>query len=830
MANYYTNLYNDLIENAKNTCDFLDGTYLDSFENMTFECNSNSSYVINGMKFIRIDQYRKLSSDKDTISKIKSILKGSLEGYHNAGCAVGYFIVSYNNTINIFYASDANSSIGFDVALEKSIPDLRTKNQFVGRTILNKCSQYGGVITGAIDIEESVLDIIINKISNRNCVLGIIAKPFERAESKAYLQALRSLSEMCKNINSYDQTFGSGTKRTVTETFPDVTHLNAIVDNIEKRFSESANEMWKTCLWFAGETREDADVLAQTVISAFSSSSNKILQKFRRFMSTSNPFNEGMLFIPSGVVRIPSFSIDNSLILSSFISLMNSNELSSYMQVPLHSYNGISVISTEHKKNDVYEYDTTSDARGDIRIGQIAETMLPYNISLHELVNHLLVVGGTGSGKTNTIMNLLLSVNENSVPFCIIESAKKEYWYLAEKVNNLKIYSSGSDAIDLKMNPLAPEEGVYIGNHIDDLIYAFCGAFDMETPTKAALQNLLVYTYEHFGWNSGDIAFNGTKKYPTIKDVLDLLPQFCDNELVYGGEVGSNIQGAISNRLNTLIKGPVGNIVNCEKGISASDLCSRNTLIELDDLSISVRPFITNVLVVKMNQYLRQKDADGRLKNLIIIEEAHNVFSEVSHNGTKTSKDLASEYFSNLLSEIRAYGTAMVIVDQSPTQINSNAISNTALKVVHALNSEEDAKEITYALNLTDYQKNQLTNLKTGECVIGRRGDRNVCKVKIDKVPNIQTDNLSCLFCNLSSLCKNDNRSFTINNNDINLFATRLFNVRFDSIRLNQEIEGITRECGVPHEKSRCMLGYILSQAEIDCSDREKRRIIHLYN
>lgn len=827
MANYYLDSYNNLIDHAREIYEFLDGSYMNRFENMTVDCHINPAYIINGMKFVRIEQYRKLSSDQDTVQKIRFILKGALESYHNAGCSVGYFIVSHGNSISVFFASDANANHGFDANLGDNVPNVKTKNQFIGRTELRECSYCGGIISGITDIDEPVVDGIINSMKTRNCILGIIAMPFTKAKSEQYRQALRTMSELCADINSYEKTFGYGTKRTVAETFPDVTRLKEVLDNEEKRLAEVSDGLWQSCIWFAGENKEDAEILGESVISAFGATKQKASQKFRKYLSTVNPFSEGVLFIPDGIVRRPAYEIDNSLVLSPFVSLVSSKELAGYMQVPLHSFNGIRVISTEHDQDDIYEYDTVSTVSAGVQFGRISDSMLPYNISLQELVNHLLVVGGTGAGKTNTVMNLLQSAYKNNIPFCIIESAKKEYWKLATTVNNLRVYSSGRDAIDLKLNPLAPEEGVYIGNHVDDLIYAFCGAFDMETPTKAALQNLLVYTYKKYGWDTADIAFNGAKSYPTIKDMLHLLPQFCESELTYGNEVGSNIQGAISNRLHTLINGPVGDIVNCEKGIPARELCSKNTLVELDDLSISVRPFIANLLVVKLNQYLRQKDVDGNVRNLIVIEEAHNIFSEVHANGLKTSKDLASEYFSNLLSEIRAFGTAMAIIDQCPSQINANAISNTALKIVHALNSKDDADSIAYALNLTDYQKRQLANLETGEAVIGRRGDRNVCKVKVDLAHNIPIDNLACLFCGISPICKDRGKTFINDQTAIDLFATRLYNMRFDASEINREMENIARECGIPLEQRRCLLGYLLSKARINCSDREKRRILY---
>ena len=167
-------------------------------------------------------------------------------------------------------------------------------------------------------------------------------------------------------------------------------------------------------------------------------------------------------------------------------------------------------------------------------------------------------------------------------------------------------------------------------------------------------------------------------------------------------------------------------------------------------------------------------------------------------------------------------------MDQGPTHINSNVIANTALKIVHGLNSEIDADEVAYALSLTDYQKAQLTNLMTGEAVVARRGDRNVCKVKILKAPSFESNNIACLFCNFRSVCDRENKAYNISDSTLEMFATRIYNLRFDKNRLRQEVNSIWQECGASLDENLCILGYILSNAKINCSVREKRRILFM--
>ena len=75
--------------------------------------------------------------------------------------------------------------------------------------------------------------------------------------------------------------------------------------------------------------------------------------------------------------------------------------------------------------------------------------------------------------KPTQVMSILENVYRSSKTFCVIEPAKKDYWKMMNVVDDLYVFSSGYDARPLLINPLEPEDGVKIGNHIDELMYAF---------------------------------------------------------------------------------------------------------------------------------------------------------------------------------------------------------------------------------------------------------------------------------------------------------------------------------------------------------------------
>jgi hypothetical protein len=73
--------------------------------------------------------------------------------------------------------------------------------------------------------------------------------------------------------------------------------------------------------------------------------------------------------------------------------------------------------------------------------------------------------------------------------------------------------------------------------------------------------------------------------------------------------------------------------------------------------------------------------------------------------------------FANLLSEIRAYGEGILISEQIPTKLASDAIKNTNLKLVHRLVAEDDRRLMASTMNLNEQQTRHLSLLKTGSAV-----------------------------------------------------------------------------------------------------------------
>ena len=104
---------------------------------------------------------------------------------------------------------------------------------------------------------------------------------------------------------------------------------------------------------------------------------------------------------------------------------------------------------------------------------------------------------------------------------------------------------------------------------------------------------------------------------------------------------------------------------------------------------------------------------------------------------TRTSEEMANprgqavETFSNLLSEIRAYGQGVIIADQVPVRLAPDVIKNTTLKIAHRTVSADDRLALGGAMAMDEPQTKALTTLGVGEAAVFGAGDDSPLLVRV---------------------------------------------------------------------------------------------------
>jgi hypothetical protein len=364
-----------------------------------------------------------------------------------------------------------------------------------------------------------------------------------------------------------------------------------------------------------------------------------------------------------------------------------------------------------------------------------------FSIPLTDLTRHALVVGASGSGKTNTCQHLLLQLwNEYQTPWLVIEpSMKSEYRRLlcSSLANDLRIFTLGDESgVPFRLNPLEVLPGIHVQTQIDGLLSLFGAAFGWVSPMPEVLSLAVHRLYANRRWD----LVQGThpdgykcEAQPVLSDLLRLIPTFVE-ELGYNAEISSTIRAGLITRLSSLTTGGRGRMLNCGVSVPFDELLSKPAILELSAIgNDEEKAFILGAILMRLAHHRQSAGlTDGRLQHVLLIEEAHRLLAAVPpHMASDTANPRAKavETFCNLLAEVRAYGQGVIAAEQIPSKLVSDLLKNVNLKIVHRLPAQEDRSLVGGTMNLAPAHERFLATLPVGQAVVFAEGRELACHV-----------------------------------------------------------------------------------------------------
>lgn len=340
---------------------------------------------------------------------------------------------------------------------------------------------------------------------------------------------------------------------------------------------------------------------------------------------------------------------------------------------------------------------------------------------------HIFIAGVTGSGKTTTCHKILL---QSKLPFLVIEPAKTEYRILRNNpaCEDLLVFTLGNEkAAPFRLNPFEflPHEN--ITSHVDMIKASIEAAFDMEAAIPQLIETILYKCYEDYGW---DITTNKNSKYanpfadgvfafPTMNDLLKNIKKVVE-EQGFDERLKSEYIGSIRARLQSLVIGSKGLMLNTRRSVSFADLLDRKVVLELEGIKNgNEKALIMGFILSAFNEavkarYLHDKKAHA---HIILVEESHRLLSKYMP-GDSQNKKQGVETFSDMLAEIRKYGEGLIIVDQIPNKLAPDVLKNTNTKIVHRLFAQDDKEAVGNTMALKEEQKEFLSNLNAGRAIM----------------------------------------------------------------------------------------------------------------
>lgn len=438
----------------------------------------------------------------------------------------------------------------------------------------------------------------------------------------------------------------------------------------------------------------------------------------------------------------PRFVLPSKIEVSSG-SLVSSKELAIHMSFPQTSVPGI-LVREEIPFGREVKSNTELDETNSINIGNILHlgevSNLPVRLSLDELSKHMFVTGSTGSGKSNTMYLILSQLKQRGVKFMIVEPAKGEYKHIFGNDEDVTVYSNSPKCGKLlQINPFAfPYKSVDLLEHVDRLVGIFNACWPMYAAMPSVLKKSIVLAYEKCGWNLL-LSENKYKKanepvYPTIEDVLYCLKDYINNS-EYSNETKGDYKGALETRLSDLNTGLLGLIFSGEP-IPDNELFNQNSIIDLSRIgSAETKALIMGFMVMKLNEFrMSEGSMNRKLNHVTILEEAHNLLKKTSTEQSQESANLTGksvEMISNSIAEMRTYGEGFIIVDQSPSLLDTSAIRNTNTKIVMALPEGSDRTTAGKSMALSEDQTEQIAKQHVGEAIVYQNSWEEAVQCKI---------------------------------------------------------------------------------------------------
>ena len=391
-------------------------------------------------------------------------------------------------------------------------------------------------------------------------------------------------------------------------------------------------------------------------------------------------------------------------------------EATSFFRLPLgnQKISGLKVKEIVQKVQDLDERVLKKD---NIKFGHLLEneeSSTWIGCRPNTLTKHALIVGMPGTGKTTFSVHLLLQMYRSGIPFLAIEPTKTEYRALIDQISDLQIFTPGKNKVSpFVINPFLPPKGITVEQYIPSLLSAFKAAFSMPSPLDTIFQQAVQEVYIKYGWRDYSTVEDIDVKKFGLYEFIQVFKELIERQK-YSAEVKGNLMTGGIFRLRELInQNP--NIYDSVESVPLEDLLCAPTVLELNAIdNEEQKSVLMALLLIQICVYTKQNHkGDGKLKNLLLLDEAHVLFKAQQESGEEGNHAVRS--LENMLAEIRSYGTGIVIADQSPAAVGSEVIKNTDIKVVFRLVDSNDRKTIADTTNMTELMRKYIPKLEVGQ-------------------------------------------------------------------------------------------------------------------
>ncbi|QIQ94105.1 ATP-binding protein [Streptococcus mutans] len=586
----------------------------------------------------------------------------------------------------------------------------------------------------------------LSKVFSKSMTKGTsLAKTASKAVSKS-----TALATGASKALNFSMNFGANFARTsnvtatigknegITQSFTNhnIKHALELLEEQMKRLEKStALGMWDFAAYILSEdqtvannvaysylalTQGEESHISQTVVNLWRGDVQEEQAKANEIFGYLKDLRHPMFALnPELLENDESFSVYPAVVTAT--TALSGKELAYSLNFPQKSIAGLPVFECAEFGRNINSYEETE--RDFVKLGKIFHMnhteQLDAKISLNSLASHTFISGSTGTGKSNTVYEILDEVRKHGVKFLVVEPAKGEYKHIFGNNENVSVYGTNPELSDLlRINPFAFPKGIHVLEHLDRLIEIFNVCWSMYAAMPAVLKNAVERAYEDSGWDLLKSINSYGDLYPTFADVTRNIKEIIDSS-EYDNENKGAYKGSLLTRLESLTNG-INGMIFTNQAITDKELFDENVIIDLSRVgSTETKSLIMGMLVLKLQEY-RMTHTDSLnniLKHVTVLEEAHNILKRTSNEQSMEDSNLVGksvEMIANGIAEMRTYGEGFIIADQAPGLMDMAVIRNTNTKIIMRLPDFSDRELVGKSANLNDDQITELAKLPKG--------------------------------------------------------------------------------------------------------------------
>jgi len=327
-------------------------------------------------------------------------------------------------------------------------------------------------------------------------------------------------------------------------------------------------------------------------------------------------------------------------------------------------------------------------------------------LEVNWLRDHVAILGATGTGKTTVVKHLMSQLSmKTDVSWWIFDLKGSEYLDLAGyDESNILVLRPGFDTsfvINLIDDEMANDENYAHSTFV--ILRELLNERGDSSELSPAMEKLL--------WDSIMRMVDSLNQGNSVQFLVEIVSELAGND-----RIGNMTRDALLNRLEILIREPLGTILGGGSAtVRFSDLLNKRVIFDLSYVAriggMDSARLLYNLVAKRIFDSAMKRGITEGLHHVVVLEEASNLVPE-SYTRHSAADVTTGE---SMVMLQRATGQGVIVISTRPN-ISSNILANTSTKIVFRL--PYDSQIGGRFLSLNDDQEQYLKMLKRGRALM----------------------------------------------------------------------------------------------------------------